>query len=107
MGNFLKAFFISTTKPGIAFVSLILHNVSIIQCYFRVVYTCICIFNFIGSDLAGETAAALAAASIVFSSINSSYSALCLTHAKQLYSFAKQYQGKYHLSITNVAGFYP
>jgi hypothetical protein len=52
--------------------------------------------------LAGETAAALAAASIVFSSTNATYSALCLTHAKQLYSFGKQYLGIYSNSISAV-----
>lgn len=37
-----------------------------------------------GSDLAGETAAALAAASIVFKQTDSSYSQLLLSHAKQV-----------------------
>lgn len=37
-----------------------------------------------GSDLAGETAAALAAASLAFKPYNSSYSALLLLHAKQV-----------------------
>ena len=41
-----------------------------------------------GSDLAGETAAALASASIVFKTDDPTYSATLLTHAKQLYSFA-------------------
>ncbi|KAK4020891.1 endoglucanase E-4-like [Daphnia magna] len=50
-----------------------------------------------GSDLAGETAAALAAASIVFSSVDRGYSSRCLTHAKQLYDFAKKHQGKYQV----------
>lgn len=40
-----------------------------------------------GSDLAGETAAALAAASLAFKPYNSSYSALLLIHAKQVSSF--------------------
>lgn len=53
--------------------------------------------TFIGSDLAGETAAALAAASIVFSSVDRGYSSRCLTHAKQLYDFAKKHQGKYQV----------
>ncbi|EFX80604.1 endoglucanase-1,4-beta-glucanase [Daphnia pulex] len=60
-----------------------------------------------GSDLAGETAAALAATSMVFASVNSTYSALCLTHAKQLYDFAKQYQAKYSQSMPQAAAFYP
>jgi hypothetical protein len=37
-----------------------------------------------GSDLAGETAAALAAASMVFQTINASYSATLLTNAQQV-----------------------
>lgn len=37
-----------------------------------------------GSDLAGETAAALAAASIAFKSFDSSYSDLLLAHAKEV-----------------------
>lgn len=37
-----------------------------------------------GSDLAGETAAALAAASIVFRKINPHYSTLLLHHAQQV-----------------------
>jgi endoglucanase len=61
----------------------------------------------IGSDLAGETAAALAATSMVFASVNSTYSALCLTRAKQLYDFAKQYRAKYSQSMPQAAAFYP
>jgi len=37
-----------------------------------------------GSDLAGETAAAMAAASIVFRASDSAYSATLLTHARQV-----------------------
>jgi hypothetical protein len=37
-----------------------------------------------GSDLAGETAAALASAAIAFRPYNSSYSNLLLVHAKQV-----------------------
>lgn len=39
-----------------------------------------------GSDLAGETAAALAAASLAFKPYDSSYSNLLLVHAKQVSS---------------------
>lgn len=42
--------------------------------------------NHPGSDLAGETAAALAAAAIAFKPYNSSYSNLLLLHAKQVSS---------------------
>ncbi|GAF05697.1 endoglucanase E-4 precursor [Saccharicrinis fermentans DSM 9555 = JCM 21142] len=48
-----------------------------------------------GSDLAGETAAALAAASLAFQDTDASYAATLLDHAKELYSFADNYRGKY------------
>jgi hypothetical protein len=60
-----------------------------------------------GSDLAGETAAALAAASIVFKNGDPSYSSNLLTHAKQLFDFANNYRGKYSDSITDVQDNYP
>jgi endoglucanase len=59
-----------------------------------------------GSDLAGEAAAALAAASIVFAPTDPAYAAVCLTHAKQLYAFADQYRGKYDAAITGASGYY-
>nr|CAD54730.1 beta-1,4-endoglucanase [Mastotermes darwiniensis] len=59
-----------------------------------------------GSDLAGETAAALAAASIVFKSTDSNYANTLLTHAKQLFDFANNYRGKYSDSITQASNFY-
>nr|ADB82658.1 endo-beta-1,4-glucanase [Odontotermes formosanus] len=59
-----------------------------------------------GSDLAGETAAALAAASIVFKAVDPSYSNDLLTHAKQLFDFANNYRGKYSDSITDANSYY-
>nr|AGP76437.1 endo-beta-1,4-glucanase 4 [Sphaerotermes sphaerothorax] len=59
-----------------------------------------------GSDLAGETAAALAAASIVFKALDPSYSNDLLTHAKQLFDFANNYRGKYSDSITDAKSYY-
>ncbi len=59
-----------------------------------------------GSDLAGETAAALGAASIIFKETDPSYSAQLLQHAKELYNFADQYRGKYSDSITDAQQFY-
>lgn len=41
-----------------------------------------------GSTVVGETAAALAAASIIFKSSDAAYSATCLQHAKDLFAFA-------------------
>jgi hypothetical protein len=46
-----------------------------------------------GSDLAGEAAAALAAASIAFNATNSSLAKGYLKHAEQLYEFASTYTG--------------
>ncbi|GCF07540.1 hypothetical protein KDI_11040 [Dictyobacter arantiisoli] len=59
-----------------------------------------------GSDLAGETAAAMAASSIVFQSTDPTYAATLLTHARQLYSFADTYRGKYDACITAASGYY-
>ncbi|HEY8344237.1 MAG TPA: glycoside hydrolase family 48 protein [Bacillota bacterium] len=59
-----------------------------------------------GSDLAGETAAALAAASLIFRETDPAYAATCLSHAKQLYNFADTYRGKYSDSITDAQGYY-
>lgn len=59
-----------------------------------------------GSDLAGETAAALAAASIAFRPSDPTYANTLLTHARQLYSFADNFRGKYSDCITDAASFY-
>src|SRR5690606_8331546 len=59
-----------------------------------------------GSDLAGESAAALASASLLFKSSNPSYSATLLLHAEQLFDFANKYRGKYSDSIKDSGGFY-
>ncbi|TYG57507.1 hypothetical protein ES288_D08G147700v1 [Gossypium darwinii] len=59
-----------------------------------------------GSDLAGETAAAMAAASIVFRRSNPAYSTELLRHAHQLFEFADKYRGKYDSSITVAQKYY-
>ncbi|XP_059286805.1 endoglucanase 6-like [Lycium ferocissimum] len=59
-----------------------------------------------GSDLAGETAAAMAAASIVFRNSNPAYAKELLTHAYQLFEFADKYRGKYDSSITVAQKYY-
>ncbi|MFD4669140.1 glycoside hydrolase family 9 protein [Lentzea sp. NPDC058450] len=59
-----------------------------------------------GSDLAGEYAAAMASASMVFKDTDPTYAATLLTHAKQLYTFADTYRGKYSSCITDAANFY-
>ncbi|KAJ7559510.1 hypothetical protein O6H91_04G088600 [Diphasiastrum complanatum] len=52
-----------------------------------------------GSDVAAETAAALAAASLVFQHNNPSYSAKLLSTAKQVFTFADQHRGCYSDSL--------
>uniref|UniRef100_A0A0E0NKQ7 Endoglucanase n=1 Tax=Oryza rufipogon TaxID=4529 RepID=A0A0E0NKQ7_ORYRU len=59
-----------------------------------------------GSDVAGETAAAMAAASIVFRKSNPHYASLLLHHAQQLFEFADKYRGKYDSSIAEVKSYY-
>lgn len=59
-----------------------------------------------GSDLAAETAAAMAASSIVFAQDDPAYSATLLRHAKELYNFADNFRGVYSTSITAASGFY-
>lgn len=60
--------------------------------------------NGAGSDLAGEMAAALAAASIAFRPIDPAYADTLLSTAKQLFHFADQYRGLYSDSVTQVSG---
>ncbi|KAJ4849500.1 hypothetical protein Tsubulata_005812 [Turnera subulata] len=59
-----------------------------------------------GSDLAGETAAAMAAASMVFRHSNPAYASELLRHAHQLFDFADRYRGKYDSSITVAQKYY-
>ncbi|MBE9127593.1 MULTISPECIES: glycoside hydrolase family 9 protein [unclassified Coleofasciculus] len=59
-----------------------------------------------GSDLAGEAAASLAAASIVFRPTDKAYADKLLQNAIQLYDFADQYRGKYSDSIPDAGQFY-
>ncbi|MBK1828855.1 glycoside hydrolase family 9 protein [Haloferula rosea] len=59
-----------------------------------------------GSDLAAETAASLAASSIVLAAEDPAYAATLLDHAVALYQFADAHRGKYSDSIPNAAAFY-
>ncbi len=59
-----------------------------------------------GSELAGETSAAMTAASLVFKKVDPTYSEKLLTHAKQLYKFANEKRGLYTDSITDAQHFY-
>jgi endoglucanase len=54
-----------------------------------------------GTDVAGQTAAALAIASIIFEDTDPSYASVCLSHARELFTFADNYRGFYP-----VEGFY-
>lgn len=56
-----------------------------------------------GSDVAGETAAALAAASMVFRKVDPRYSKLLLRTAKKVFLFATQYRGSYGDSLGSAA----
>lgn len=62
--------------------------------------------SFPGSDVAAETAAALASASLVFKSSDSKYSDTLLKHAKQLFTFADNHRGLYSKSIPEVQTYY-
>ncbi|XP_022891886.1 endoglucanase 14-like [Olea europaea var. sylvestris] len=57
-----------------------------------------------GADLAGETAAAFAAAALAFRGTR--YSFQLILHAKQLFDFAVKYPGQYQNSISSAANFY-
>ncbi|KQJ98284.2 endoglucanase 21 [Brachypodium distachyon] len=59
-----------------------------------------------GSDLVGETAAALAAASMVFRRTNRHYAQVLLHHARQLFEFGDTHRGKYDSSIAEVESYY-
>ena len=56
-----------------------------------------------GSDLAAETAASFASASILFKDTDTTYSNELLDHAKTIYEFADTCRGKYSDSVSYVA----
>ncbi|CAM6084827.1 unnamed protein product [Calypogeia fissa] len=59
-----------------------------------------------GSDIAGETAAALAASSIVFQKTDPEYANRLLEASKQIFKFADTYRGKYSDAIKGACPFY-
>lgn len=59
-----------------------------------------------GTEVAAETAAALASACLVFKSSDPTYSSLLLKHAKQLFTFADKYRESYSISIPEVQTYY-
>lgn len=59
-----------------------------------------------GSDVAAETAAAMASASMLFKASDAAYAARLLTHARQLYDFADTVRGRYSDCVPQAAPFY-
>ncbi|MGL5865777.1 MAG: glycoside hydrolase family 9 protein [Dermatophilaceae bacterium] len=59
-----------------------------------------------GTDVAAETAASMAAASMVFAQEDPAYSAKLLDHATRLYAFADKYRGKYSDAVPDAAKYY-
>ena len=59
-----------------------------------------------GSDLAGETAAAMASTAILFKDTDPAYADELIGHARDLFDFADNHRGAYSDSITNAASFY-
>lgn len=57
-----------------------------------------------GSTVVGEAAAALAATAVIYKDVDAQYSEKCLTHAKQLYSFAESTKSDSGYTAAN--GFY-
>ncbi|XVF59759.1 hypothetical protein PTKIN_Ptkin07bG0301700 [Pterospermum kingtungense] len=62
--------------------------------------------SFPGTEVAAETAAAMASASLVFKKTDPAYSSSLLNHAQQLFTFADTYRGSYSISIPQVQKFY-
>lgn len=59
-----------------------------------------------GSDVAAETAAALASSAIVLKGDDPAYAANLVSHAKQLYTFADTYRGAYSDCVTAASAYY-
>jgi hypothetical protein len=59
-----------------------------------------------GSDVAAETAAAMAAASLVYKPIDESYSSSLLDHAEQLFAFADRHRGAYTRTFPELSKYY-
>ncbi|XP_028767262.1 endoglucanase 2 [Neltuma alba] len=59
-----------------------------------------------GTDVAAETAAAMASASLVFKKTDSTYSSTLLKHAKELFNFAEKNRELYSKSIPEVQTYY-
>ena len=57
------------------------------------------------SELSGDTAAPLAAGSMLFRNSDPEYADTLLVNARELYAFADTYRGKYSDTIADVAAF--
>ena len=53
-----------------------------------------------GSDLAGQTAAALAAIAMAFEAVDPEYAMKCEAHARELYALATRWEGKFSNSLS-------
>lgn len=53
-----------------------------------------------GSDLAGQTAAALAAIAMAFEAVDPEYAMRCEAHARELYTLATRWEGKFSKSLS-------
>ncbi|XP_047327718.1 endoglucanase 2-like [Impatiens glandulifera] len=62
--------------------------------------------SFPGTEVAAETAAAMASASLVFKDEESGYSRTLVKHAKQLFNFADEYRGYYSESFPDLQKYY-
>ncbi|OAY50597.1 endoglucanase 10 [Manihot esculenta] len=62
--------------------------------------------SFPGTEVAAETAAAMASASLVFKKSDPTYSSTLLKHAEELFSFADKHRGSYSESIPDVQNYY-
>ena len=59
-----------------------------------------------GSDCAGESAASLASAAVLFEDTDPAYFATLIQHAKDIFNVADSYRGHYSNSIADAAKFY-
>lgn len=59
-----------------------------------------------GSDVAGQTAACLAIASIIFEETDPEYAQTCLKHAKEIFAFGDKYRGINPLDVLYPSGGY-
>ncbi|XP_006656489.1 endoglucanase 18 [Oryza brachyantha] len=59
-----------------------------------------------GSDVAAETAAAMAAASLVYKPTNATYASSLLDHGERLFAFADKHRGSYTRTFPELSAYY-